>query len=124
MDPDHGRSGERETQARAPERPPGARAAGRTAGNAGGMGGLAYAGLGLQFGVSLVAFYYLGQWLDRRLGTAPVFLLVCVLVGSGAAFFALYRQLMGAQRREQAARAARRQTAAGEPDGSGPESRP
>ena len=55
-----------------------------------------------------MVFFYLGQWLDRRLGTAPVFLLACVLVGSGAAFYAMYRQLLSAQRREAAARAAAR----------------
>ena len=73
-----------------------------------GKAALAAVGLGVQFAASLVAFYYLGQWLDRRLGTAPVFLLGCVLLGSGTAFYVMYRQLMGAQRRETAARAAAR----------------
>jgi F0F1-type ATP synthase assembly protein I len=109
MDRDDRRSGERDQQVGASaER----RAAGpTTGGDAGGMGGLAFAGLGLQFAASLVVFAYLGQWLDRRLGTAPVFLLVSVLVGSGAAFYAMYRQLMRAQRREDAARAAAREGA-------------
>ncbi len=75
-----------------------------------GLGGLALAGLGFQFAASLVASYYLGQWLDRRLGTAPVFLLIVMLVGSGSSFFAMYRQLMRAQRREDAARRARSAT--------------
>jgi hypothetical protein len=69
-----------------------------------GLGGLALAGLGFQFAASLVVFYFLGQWLDRRLGTAPVFLLGCVFVGAGASFYAMYTQLMRAQRREDAAR--------------------
>ncbi len=109
MNRDDRRSGERDESAGAPaEAAPAARlgepssAAARPAGTS----GLVYAGLGFQFAVSLVVFYYLGQWLDQRLGTAPVFLLVCVLVGSGAAFYAMYRQLMGAQRRDAAARAA------------------
>jgi len=79
-----------------------------SAGRRAGTSGLVYAGLGFQFAASLVVFYYLGQWLDRRLGTAPVLLLVCVLVGSGAAFYAMYHQLMRAQRRDVAARAAAR----------------
>lgn len=121
MDRDDGRSGERDVQAdgqaNGPAEP---RAAGDTAGRtARGMSGLAYAGLGFQFAVSLVVFYYLGQWLDRRLGTAPVFLLGCVLAGSGAAFYAMYRQLMNAQRRDAVARAARR-SAGQAPDGSAP----
>ena len=74
------------------------------AGQPGGLGGLQFAGLGFQFAASLVAFYYLGQWLDRRFGTAPVFLLVCMLAGAGASFYAMYTQLMRAQRRADEAR--------------------
>ena len=69
-----------------------------------GASGLALAGLGFQFAVSLVVFYYLGQWLDRRFGTAPVFLLVCMLAGAGASFYAMDTQLMRAQRRADEAR--------------------
>ena len=76
----------------------------RSAGSADGASGLALAGLGFQFAVSLVVFYYLGAWLDRRFGTAPVFLLVCMLAGAGASFYAMYTQLMRAQRRADDAR--------------------
>lgn len=78
-----------------------------------GLGGAALAGVGVQFAVTLVAFYYLGQWLDRRFGTAPVFLLVCVFGGAGASFYAMYSQLMAAQRREDVARRAATETARG-----------
>jgi hypothetical protein len=120
MDPNDRRSGERdELLNEEPGRAPGGhRTAGGTTGgtagqgaggaDVGGMSGLAFAGLGFQFAASLVAFYYLGQWLDRRLGTAPVFLFGCVLAGSGASFFLMYRQMMNAQRREDAARVERR----------------
>lgn len=64
-----------------------------------------YAGLGMQFVVSILLFLYLGQWLDRRLGTAPLFLYVGVFTGAGAAFYSMYRMLMADQRREEAARA-------------------
>ena len=76
----------------------------RRAAQADGTSGLALAGLGFQFAVSLVVFYYLGQWLDRRFGTAPVFLLVSMLVGAGASFYVMYTQLMRAQRRADEAR--------------------
>lgn len=76
----------------------------RPAAPADGASGLALAGLGFQFAVSLVVFYYLGAWLDRRFGTAPVFLLVCMLAGAGASFYAMYTQLMRAQRRADDAR--------------------
>ena len=71
-----------------------------------GLGGVAVAGLGFQFAVSLVVFYFLGQWLDRRLGTAPVFLLGCVFLGGGASFYAMYTRLMRAQNQADAARRA------------------
>jgi F0F1-type ATP synthase assembly protein I len=35
-----------------------------------------YAGLGLQFGAVIVAFTLGGYWLDQKLGTLPLFLLV------------------------------------------------
>lgn len=60
-----------------------------------------YAGLGLQFAISIVVFLYAGQWLDRRLGTDGIFVIVGVFVGAGAAFYSMYRRLMADQRREE-----------------------
>ena len=75
-----------------------------------------YAGLGLQFAASIILFLYLGQWLDRRLGTEPVFLLLGVFLGAGGSFYGMYRKLTAAQRREDAERAARkRETGAPKP---------
>lgn len=71
-----------------------------------------YAGLGIQFAASIVVFLYLGQWLDRKLGTAPWLLLAGVFLGAGGSFYSMYRRLMAAQAREDAARAARKR---GEP---------
>lgn len=67
-----------------------------------------YAGLGIQFAASIVVFLYLGQWLDRKLGTAPWLLLAGVFIGAGGSFYSMYRRLMAAQAREDAARAERR----------------
>jgi F0F1-type ATP synthase assembly protein I len=64
-----------------------------------GDGSLArYAGIGIQFAVAVVAFLFLGQWLDRKLGTSPVFLMLGVFVGAGAAFYGMYRKLMTDQK--------------------------
>lgn len=65
-----------------------------------------YAGLGLQFAASILLFLYAGQWLDRRMGTAPLFLYVGVFTGAGAAFYSMYRNLMADQKRDEAAAAA------------------
>lgn len=60
-----------------------------------------YAGIGLQFAASIVLFLYAGQYVDRRMGTAPWGLLVGVFVGAGAAFFSMYRRLMADLRAEE-----------------------
>ena len=53
-----------------------------------------YLGLGLQFAVAILLSVYLGQWLDRRFGTAPWLLLASVLLGAGGSFYGIYRRLM------------------------------
>jgi F0F1-type ATP synthase assembly protein I len=57
-----------------------------------------FAGVGLQFAVAIVLFVLLGQWVDRNLGTAPVFLMLGVFVGGGAAFYSLYKRITAAQK--------------------------
>jgi ATP synthase protein I len=67
-----------------------------------------FAGVGLQFALSILVFLYVGQWLDKKLGTGPWLLLVGVFLGAGASFYSMYRKLMAAQARDEAARKARR----------------
>jgi F0F1-type ATP synthase assembly protein I len=68
-----------------------------------GDGSLArYAGVGIQFAAAIILFLFAGQWLDRRLGTSPVFLILGVFVGAGAAFYSMYRKLMEDQDAEEA----------------------
>ena len=91
--------------------PGGGPANGPPAGKGGGEGPSAseFAGVGLQFAVSILVFLYLGQWLDRKLGTAPWLLMVGVFFGAGASFYSMYRKLMAANAREEAARKSRRE---------------
>lgn len=63
-----------------------------------------YAGVGLQFAVSILVFLYAGQWVDRRLGSAPWGMILGVFTGAGAAFWSMYRRLMADLRREEEAR--------------------
>lgn len=62
------------------------------------------AGAGIQFAAALLVGLYGGQWLDRRFGTAPVFLYVGVATGAIGGMTALYRQLMRITRDEEEAR--------------------
>ncbi|HYW49132.1 MAG TPA: AtpZ/AtpI family protein [Gemmatimonadaceae bacterium] len=66
--------------------------------------GLRMAGAGFQLAAALIGGLYGGQWLDRRFGTAPVFLYVGVAVGAIGGMTALYRQLMRVTRDEEEAR--------------------
>lgn len=59
-----------------------------------------FAGAGLQFAFSIVAFMFLGIWLDKRFGSSPWFVLICVFVGAGAGFYSIYRKLMGSAKRD------------------------
>jgi len=68
-----------------------------------------YAGVGLQFALTIVAFMFAGMWLDRTLGTSPLLLILFVFGGAGAGFYSIYRKLMAAQRRADDARRAERE---------------
>ncbi|MGQ0538927.1 MAG: AtpZ/AtpI family protein [Gemmatimonadaceae bacterium] len=63
-----------------------------------------YAGIGFQLAISIVLFLYAGQWLDRRLGSEPLFLIVGVFLGATAGFYSIYRKLMGDLRKEEKSR--------------------
>ncbi|MBC8086248.1 MAG: AtpZ/AtpI family protein [Phycisphaerae bacterium] len=52
------------------------------------------AGLGVQFAAALIGFGYLGQWLDGRFNSAPIFLMIGVFFGGGGTFYLSYRRLM------------------------------
>lgn len=63
-----------------------------------------YAGMGLQFALSILLFVWAGQWLDRKLGTEPWCLVIGAFVGAAAGFTAIYRRLTAELKREEAAR--------------------
>jgi hypothetical protein len=67
-----------------------------------------YAGVGLQFALTIVVFMFAGMWLDRALGTSPWLLILLVFGGASAGFYSIYRKLMSAQRRADAERRAAR----------------
>lgn len=73
-------------------------------GDSGKNAGMEFAGVGIQFAASIVLFLYLGQWLDRKLGTAPWLLIIGVFAGGGLGFWSMYRKLMAAQERDERAR--------------------
>lgn len=69
-----------------------------------------FAGAGLQFAVSIVVFLLVGQWIDKKLGSSPWFLLAGVFIGGGAAFYSMYRKLSAAQKADDEARRQKRES--------------
>lgn len=56
-----------------------------------------YLNMALSLGISMVLVILLGvfggDWLDRRLGTSPAFLLLGIFLGIGAGFYNLWSEL-------------------------------
>jgi ATP synthase protein I len=77
-----------------------------------------FAGVGFQFAVTILLCLWLGSWLDRKFGTAPIFLYGAVFLGAAAAFYSMYRQLMANLERDEAATRARKGAADGASPGS------
>lgn len=68
-----------------------------------------YAGMGVQFAGAILLFLYAGNWVDGKLGTAPLFLISGVFVGAGLSFYSIYRRVMADQRDEAQSKKTRKQ---------------
>lgn len=63
-----------------------------------------YLGYGLTWALSTLLFLWLGSRADAWLGTEPWLTLIGAFVGAGAGFYYMYRNLVDAQRRDEARR--------------------
>ena len=61
----------------------------------------AYISFGLQFAISILLCLFIGWWMDGKLGTTPLFLLIGTFFGAGAGFYNLYRGLVNEQQKKQ-----------------------
>jgi hypothetical protein len=57
----------------------------------GGPGPARYAGLGIQFAVTILVFVLLGQWADRKAGTGGLFTILGTFVALGATLYSVMR---------------------------------
>ena len=53
-----------------------------------------YTGYGLSWALSTLLFLLGGWWLDGKVGTAPLFMILGAFVGGGAGFYSLYRHIV------------------------------
>jgi len=59
----------------------------------------ALAGAGFELAGCILLGLFAGQWVDKRLGTAPWLLILGVFAGAAAGFFNMYRILTTVERR-------------------------
>ncbi len=62
--------------------------------------GYALMTVGITFAVTLTVFVLAGVWVDRRLGTLPLFTVVATLCGSGLGGFWAYQRIRRQIRRD------------------------
>ncbi len=53
-----------------------------------------YMGHGLAWALSVLLFLGGGAWLDTKLGTSPILLVIGSFVGAGAGFYSLYYHIV------------------------------
>ena len=53
-----------------------------------------YTGYGLTWALSTLLFLLGGWWLDGKVGTTPLFMILGAFVGGGAGFYSLYRHIV------------------------------
>jgi F0F1-type ATP synthase assembly protein I len=53
-----------------------------------------FMGLGVTWALAVLLFLGAGAWLDSKLGTAPVLMIVGAFVGAGAGFYSLYYHIV------------------------------
>jgi F0F1-type ATP synthase assembly protein I len=51
-------------------------------------------GLGLSFALAVLLFLGAGAWVDSKLGTAPLLLILGAFIGAGAGFYSLYYHIV------------------------------
>ncbi len=62
------------------------------------LSGAEFAGVGMQFALTILVFVAAGVWLDKRLGSSPWLVILFVFLGAAAGFFSMYRKLIVGQR--------------------------
>ena len=59
----------------------------------------AYSHLGITFAVSILAGFFGGLWIDRKIGTEPLFAIILALLGAAGGFINLVQTLKNIQQK-------------------------
>ena len=70
--------------------------------------GYKYVAMGLRFAGGITVFLFAGLFLDRKLGTTPLFILVGTGLGAVLAFLSVYRELTAEEKKSGAGKGDRR----------------
>jgi F0F1-type ATP synthase assembly protein I len=60
-----------------------------------------FMGYGLTWALAVLLFLAVGAWLDSKLGTTPVLMILGAFVGGGAGFYSLYYHMVIEPRRRE-----------------------
>jgi len=64
-----------------------------------GISGSEFAGVGLQFAITIVLFALAGIWLDKSLRTSPWLVILMVFAGAALGFWSMYRRMVASGRK-------------------------
>lgn len=53
-----------------------------------------YLGLGVQLAASILVFLFLGRWVDGKLGTEPVFMIIGAFIGAAGGMISFIRAVL------------------------------
>lgn len=56
--------------------------------------------VGIMMVVPIAGGLFAGNWLDKALGTSPIFLLICIFLGTASAFLSLYKFTLAASKKD------------------------
>lgn len=59
-----------------------------------------YLDLGFRFALSIAITTYAGYWLDSKLNTLPLFLIIGLILGATSGFFTIYRAVYTGKEKE------------------------
>ena len=77
-------------------------------GGNGGLKGIDFGAIPFQLAISLLVGVFGGEWLDKKLGSAPWLLIAGVFLGAGLSFYSIYVKLMAAQAHDEAVQKSKR----------------